>query len=301
MAKSESPKDSGSNSSKKVAKAAKAGATPSSGSREDSSGGFRLAMLAVVALGTALVAFSWNGRDAAALSPTFNDHWHVAYGIYDCTIGDFQPPLTDPGFPSHSGIHTHSDGVMHVHPYSSTATGNGATLETFLEATDAQIDDDEALSFTGIENRPALAEGVQCDGEDAILQVASWERGAAEPTVILTEDLGSLRLEGDLQRVVIALAPEGAEIPVPPADALAAAEASSPNVFETTAGIENLDSSLEGAGLFFDDEGNLVDGLGELVLDPETNEPITRESLTEGAEVFAEDADSEEDAEEADE
>lgn len=288
MARSDSSDNNDSDSSKKVAKAAKAGATPSSSSgREDRNGGFRLAMFAVIALGTALVAFSWNTRDASALQPTFSDHWHVAYGIYDCTIDGFQAPLQDPGFPTHAGIHTHSDGVIHAHPFSSTATGNGATLETFLEATDAQIEDD-AFSFTGIENRPALAEGTQCNGEDAILQVVTWAPGETEPTEVFVEDLGGVRFLADQQALVIALAPEGFDVPRPPDEAVEAARASSPNVFDTF-GINDLDGQLEAAGIGFDEDGNLIDAEGEVILDAEGS-PITRDSL----EVDPADADEEE-------
>lgn len=250
-------------------------------------------MLAVVALGTALVAFSWSSRDAAALSPTFTDHWHVAYGIYDCTIDGFQAPLTDPGFPTHSGIHTHSDGVMHIHPFSSTATGRNATVGTFFEATDAQLDDD-ALSFTGIETRPAIAEGVQCGGEDAIMQVARFDAGATEPTEIFTEDLGDVRLLTDQQMIVIALAPEGFAIPQPPADAIAASSASSPNVFDTF-GIDDLEGQLEAAGIGFNEDGFLIDQAGEVITGPD-GEPVTRESIAEGAEQADADAEDTDDA-----
>ncbi len=302
MARSDSSDTSQSDSSKKVAKAAKAGATPSSSSgREDNSAGFRAALLGVVVLGTALVAFAWNARDASALQPTFSDHWHIAYGIYDCTIDDFQAHLVDPGFPTHSGIHTHGDSVIHLHPYSSTATGDDATFGRFLEATYASLDGDDALVFDADTGRSALAEGVECDGEEAVLQLARFDPGATEPTDIITEDIGDVRLLGDLEAMTIALAPLGADIPLPPEESLSVAQASSPNIFETS-GLESLDDQLEAVGIGFDEEGNLVDANDELILDAD-GEPITRESLEEtgeeGAEeAEAEDAEAEEDADE---
>gem|GEM_PF-4322048 len=60
-----------------------------------------------------------------------------------------------------------TDSWLTSHPQSSTATGNNAQLERFLEATRAQLDGDDALTFT---YRDALTEdGAVCDGEPAIL------------------------------------------------------------------------------------------------------------------------------------
>lgn len=237
-------------------------------------------MLGVVVLGTALVAFSWNARDADALSPSFNDHWHLPYGIYDCTTGDFQEPLVNPNFPTHAGIHTHSDGVVHVHPFSSAATGRNATVETFLEATTAQFDGDDALTFA---DRPELAAGVDCGGEEAILQIARFDLGATEPSEVITENVAEYRFTQDLEGFTIALAPLGADIPPPPADAQAAAQASSPNIFDSFDS-GNLDSPLNDAGIGFNEDGFLVDQNEEIIVNPDTDEPITLESLQEGPE-----------------
>ena len=55
-----------------------------------------------------------NKATADATAPVANvDHWHTAYGIYICDT--FLDPLqvqTDP-----DGIHSHADGVIHIHPY----------------------------------------------------------------------------------------------------------------------------------------------------------------------------------------
>ncbi len=293
MARSDSPKDSSSDSSKKVAKAAKAGATPNASVGRDSRPiGFQMMMLGIIVLGTALVAFSWQARDVEALSPSFNDHWHLPYGIYDCTTDGFQPPLIDPQL-ANSGIHTHSDGVIHLHPFSSTATGNNATLSVFLEATTAQFDGDEALTFT---DRPALSSGVECGGEDAILQVARFAPGADTPEEVFTENLEDVRLLADQVGYVIALAPAGFDIPAPPADSIAAAEASSPNVFDTL-GLDSIEDQLDAAGIGFNADGNLIDAEGELILDADDN-PINRTTLEQQVPTDDSDSDESDDADE---
>lgn len=277
--------DNASDSSKKVAKAARAGATPSSGKTEGRSG-FPLALAGIIIAGSALVFFAWQGRDVAALQPTFGDHWHAPYGVFDCTIGEtgaFQGPIEDPQV-ANSGIHTHSDGVVHIHPFSSLATGSGATVGTFLEATNAQLEDDIALTFS---NRAELSEeGAQCGGEDAVLQIARFPAGATEPSEIITEDLEDYRFGGDLEGFVIALAPLGAEIPAPPADAIATAQAASPTALRTD-GLNDLGGG-DGGAIGFDEDGVLLDANGTPILD-EDGEPLTRATLE--ADIEAEDED----------
>ena len=270
MARSDSSKNTGSDSSRKVAKAAKAGQTPSAAAgREQRELGFPLAMGAVMVVGILLVIFSWNARDVQALSPSFDDHWHIAYGIYECDT--FQPNLEDPQTPN-SGIHTHGDGVVHLHPRSSDATGNNAQMKRFLEAARVEISDSE-ISFP---DRPALSEdGAECNGEPAILQIVRFNPGEDVPSEIFTEDLGNYRFQEDQERIVIALAPAGAAIPPPPQVNIDNASAASPSILGTE-GLNDL--GLFGSG--FDEDGNLLDADGELVLDDDGN-PINIADLTE--------------------
>jgi hypothetical protein len=95
------------------------------------------ATLAVVcALGVFLVAFSRNqelnkGQQAAKVAPRINlDHWHSAFSVYICDHWMPNVPL----FESVDGVHTHGDGVIHIHPYTPQASGNGATLGFFLKS-----------------------------------------------------------------------------------------------------------------------------------------------------------------------
>lgn len=275
VARNDSSDNNASDSSKKVAKAARAGATSNASKSDGRSSGFPMALAGIIIAGSALVFFAWQGRDVAALQPTFGDHWHAPYGIWDCTIGDeggFQTPIQDPQT-SNAGIHTHSDGVVHIHPFSSVATGSGATLGTFLEATEAQLEDDVALTFA---NRPELTEeGVTCGGEEAVLQIHRFPLGETVPSEVITENLADYRFGGDLEGFVIALAPLGADVPVPPADAQASAEASSPSVLRTD-GLNDLGAT--GGAIGFDEDGNLLDPDGAPILDGD-GEPINRADL----------------------
>lgn len=267
MAKEDSSQDpSVSDSSRKVAKAAKAGQTPgASAGKEQRDVGFPIMMAAVIFAGIVLVVFARGTRDVQALEPSFADHWHLGYGIYDCTTDSFLANLEDPQT-ANAGIHTHGNGVIHLHPFSSSATGNNARLVRFLEATRTELSDSE-MSFP---TRPALSEeGATCNGEPAILQVARFAPGSDVASEVITEDLDQYRFQSDQEGVVIALAPEGSEIPPPPQAARDGASAASPNVLNTD-GLADLPSAgTTGAG--FNEDGNLIDAEGNEILDEDGN------------------------------
>ncbi|MEM7285333.1 MAG: hypothetical protein AAF480_03195 [Actinomycetota bacterium] len=195
-------------SAKKVARAARVGA--SSGPTERRQLGFPALVVIVIVLGLALVAFARTTRDAQA-APTLQDHWHSAYGVYDCRTDSFLPDFQSERDPD--GIHSHQDGLIHIHPFTAGVTGREAKLSVFLTNMGASLTDSE-LTLPGNET---LAEGVECDGEEAILQVVRWSNVIANstPSEIITEDLDQTRFLEDGEGFVIALAPEGADIPLP--------------------------------------------------------------------------------------
>ncbi len=111
-------------SAKKVARAARAGGKTSK--RERPKLAFPAAVFAVIVLGSLLVVFGRTSRSnsaAADVAPVLNkDHWHAAYGIYVCD--KFNSPLVDlPNKPDTNGIHTHGEGVIHIHPFPGNVTG----------------------------------------------------------------------------------------------------------------------------------------------------------------------------------
>ena len=259
--------DSASDSSKKVAKAARAGATTNPGAGERRDLGFPLAMAAIVFIGVVLIVFARQTRDVSALQPSFDDHWHAAYGIYDCTTESFLPDLADPQT-RNDGIHTHGDGVVHIHPSSSAATGNNATIERFLEATRTDIRDDSEMTFPDFD--ALTEEGATCDGEPAILQIARFGPGESTPSEVITENLTDFAFEANQESITIALAPAGADIPAPPQENIDTAARDS-GIILGTDGLDNLDlGNLDLGGsdnptLGFDEDGNLVDGAGNII------------------------------------
>ena len=212
-------------SSKKVQRAARAAAA-SKGASERRQLGFPLVLAAVAVLGVALVVFARSSRPPAAAPRVGHDHWHSAYAIYDCDR--FLPAFTSAADPD--GIHSHQDGVIHIHPWNSSAAGDDADLNVFFEAMGARITDDE-ISGPGI---GVLEEGSDCDGEPTVIKAVRFTRidpdrddpDADEPVTGLldiyeaaqefTDDFSDIRLLGDLEAFTFARVPAGAEVPPPP-------------------------------------------------------------------------------------
>src|SRR6267143_397326 len=123
-------------SGKKVARAARAGGGISR--RRSGSWGFTAFITTVVVLGTFLVVFSRGQNNADASAPKVNhDHWHAAIGFYVC--GKFLP--NQPTFDNAEGLHTHGDGLIHIHPFITTAAGRKATLGKYLKLAGDKVTD----------------------------------------------------------------------------------------------------------------------------------------------------------------
>ena len=84
----------------------------------------------VIVLGVSLVVYARNDRRKEDLggTPQLGDHIHQAFGINVC--GEWLENV--PEFESAVGIHTHGDGVLHIHPFSQLGVGANATLGRFL-------------------------------------------------------------------------------------------------------------------------------------------------------------------------
>lgn len=72
--------------------------------------------------------------DAAA--PRIGDHWHAPYHVSAC--GRAQPAIAE--FAHSSGIHTHADGIIHMHPLTAQGEGSGASVAQFFKNSGGWID-----------------------------------------------------------------------------------------------------------------------------------------------------------------
>ncbi len=192
-------------SSKKVSRAASTGGGRTKG------GGPKpyrwWALLAVVVLiGSLGILFSRTERRDAVLAtigpPRANvDHWHAAYGVVLC--GTFQAPIQDQSDPR--GIHSHADGLIHIHPFVTGAAGKNAVLSEFADAVGMTLTDSEVRMPGG----ESFKEGdTQCNGQPGEVMVKVNDD-------IVTKNVGDIPLT-DNALITIAFAPKGAVLPDPP-------------------------------------------------------------------------------------
>jgi hypothetical protein len=207
----------GKSSSKKVARAARAGGR-SPGARQRNL--LFPAVLAFIFLGgSGLVTFAAIDRKGdATVPPVVGDHWHSAYGIYVCD--EYRPAVET--FENPSGIHTHGDGLFHIHPFTDGNAGESATIGAFLETPGIELSDDELripenVLQGGNEELVISEEEDDCDGEDAELMVAHWETAQSEENpALFRTDLDGIRFRADGEVFAIAFVPEDTtEIPMP--------------------------------------------------------------------------------------
>lgn len=204
-------------SAKKVARAARAGGRGARGGQRRSLL-FPASITIVCVLGLLLIVYARSETEAEAVPPGLTDHWHAAYGIDIC--GELQPAFTEDRDPN--GIHTHGDGVIHIHPGAAqevAKAGKDATLGVFMSAAGAELADDHLTIPDAEGGTTTYTEGEdQCNGNDAIVQVAYWananEATSTDPQVI-TEDLADINFQNDREAYTIAFARRGADIPPP--------------------------------------------------------------------------------------
>ena len=231
-----------SSSTKKAAKLAQSG----SGKKVRFQGGmlFPAVVTLVFVLGISLVVYARQSRPSvdASGAPLQSDHWHHAYGFYLCDTwfqleGDAEQQGTD-NFTQYqrSGIHSHDDGLMHWHPFTSVSVGSNARLGVFLDTYNVDLSNDK-LTFP--ESQQAALER-QLAGEDSQREdVLEWEDGDtctvdgseenAELKVVVWNnftdtddgttyiaDFDNIRLDRDQMVVAIAFVPDDTDVSMPP-------------------------------------------------------------------------------------
>ena len=204
-------------SAKKVQRAARTGGRVSSGQPRGLI--FPGALALVLVLGVSLIVYARNNRlsqDKGGV-PQLGDHIHEAIGFNVC--GDFLPNI--PVFESQIGIHTHGDGVMHIHPFSELGTGSNATLGRFIKDAHDEGKLDVSLSNTKLVYLgKKYQEGkTKCAGvTDPVLRVAYWPdvQNAASKPQVTTGGFTALPINHNGGGFTIYFGDRKADIPKPP-------------------------------------------------------------------------------------
>jgi hypothetical protein len=197
-------------SSKKVARAASTGGGRTSRGRTPWV--WYSVMSLVVLLGVLGVYTSRSDLSQAAADPPSigKDHWHAAYGINLC--GKWHAGLNDTQGDRY-GIHSHADGLIHIHPTSANSAGKKARLGVFLTEVGVK------LTATSIDMPDAdkLDNGDKCGAKKGEVKVGVWETPDDDTVEIIKGDPNDLRLK-QAQVITIGFFPEGAK-PEKPASA----------------------------------------------------------------------------------
>lgn len=203
-------------SAKKIKRVQQAGVSRAPGQRRNL--GYPALVIGILIVGSVLVFFARGERSAAAdEAPVANqDHWHAAFALDIC--GEIQANPGDDG-PDTKGIHTHQDGLIHIHPFVGAAAGTNATFQVFADQTGIEVTDDSITLPDG----KTYTNGDDCTDEDGKKQEGRvamyvWPPQATEATEpeIVTKDIAGVRFTDDGQAFVLAFVPKGAKVPLPP-------------------------------------------------------------------------------------
>ena len=183
--------------------------------RRSGSLGWTVATVAVVVVGIVGIILARAGSTSNAAPIVNKDHWHAYLGVNVC--GTWLPAA--PAFESPLGIHSHGDGLMHIHPYSSAAAGKNATVGRFIEDNDGagwQLDSTSMKLWDGVQYK----DGYTCPsgefkGRKANLVWATGHYGKpwnGKPRPGNPADYNPQNAD----IVAIAFLPRGEKIPKPP-------------------------------------------------------------------------------------
>ncbi len=231
-----------SSSTKKAAKLAKSG----QGKKVRFQGGtlFPMVVTIVIVLGISLVVYARQSQPSvdASGAPQVSDHWHHAYGFYLCDTwfkleGNAEQQGTDNYAQyARTGIHSHDDGLIHWHPFSSAAVGSNARLGVFLDTYGVELTNSklafpesqlEALQTQLVDQEPpredplVWEDGDTCtvDGaeKDAELKVVVWNNFTdTDDGTTYIADFDNIRLDRDQMVVAIAFVPDNTDVSMPP-------------------------------------------------------------------------------------
>jgi hypothetical protein len=171
--------------------------------------GFMAAIVVILVLGVALIAMAKNGGgggSSTAKGPgaKIGDHWHAAIGVNLCGTWQANLPTYEPT--PNTGVHSHGDGFMHLHPYSAAGAGSNANVGLFYKQAGDKI------SATEIKvAKQTYKNGDVCDNLDKKPGEVRWTVNGQEKT-----GNPAAYAPNDRDVIAIAFVPKGADIGTPP-------------------------------------------------------------------------------------
>ena len=152
---------------------------------------------------------SVTGLDVLGPVPS-SSHWHAAYVVRVCD--DVLAPFESDADPL--GIHSHGDGLMHIHPFFEESGYESATLGVFADAMGMTLREGE-LTLPG---GGTWRDGDECNGVPGRVFVDRWaDPDPASAVERIFTDLENVRYLADGELYQIAFAPIDSPPVVPPA------------------------------------------------------------------------------------
>jgi peptidylprolyl isomerase len=176
---------------------------------------------------TTRVVPSTVSRSTGTAGPVANvDHWHGAYGVFDCD--KYLPPIDGSELPDPDGIHTHADGLIHIHPFTERGAGDNARLTRFAGVVGLTLTTDR-LALGQLDRKT----GDECpNGKPGRARLIQFTGPTHSDPVEVPEGL-ELRLQKD-QVLAFVFAPEDQLIGPPPSLSELDAPRDAPITFEIT-------------------------------------------------------------------
>ena len=199
-------------SSKKVARAARAGGRSAANSSATSSFPASIGGIMLARRGARRLRGQRPQGRRRRRRPSLGDHWHAAFGVYIC--GAFQPDLARVREPPSASTPTATASSTSTRSPAGGA-GENATLGAFLE--DAGVDAQRRPS-SRIGDETWKEGDQKCGDEDGELVVAHWKdvENTDEKPALIHRDFDDIRFRDDGEGYTIAFVPEGTtDIPPP--------------------------------------------------------------------------------------
>jgi hypothetical protein len=157
--------------------------------------------LAAVVIVAGVVGIIFSRSSSADTAPLVNkDHWHAAIGVNVC--GEWLPNA--PTFEDAEGIHTHGDGLIHIHPFLSRAAGKNATVGLYFKLGGWKANQDSFTVWDGKTHKT----GDKCGDKKATVR---WELNGKPQSGSISDYNPQ---NGDI--IALALLPKGEAIGQPP-------------------------------------------------------------------------------------
>jgi hypothetical protein len=169
--------------------------------------GFTITITAIIVIGIAGIALSRSGGESSDTGPgaKIGDHWHAAFGVNLC--GTWQ--ANTPTYEAATGVHSHGDGFMHIHPFSAAGAGKNATVGLFLKQAGDKV------SATQVDfAKQKFKNGDVCDNLDKKAGELRWSVNGQEKTGNPAD-----YAPADRDVVAVAFLPKDVAIGAPPAAA----------------------------------------------------------------------------------